>query len=422
MVRFENAFNSTLSKKAKKRVDTVFLAIKKEKSEKKVGYYSLPQKSKKLLKEINVYKKNNPFFSKQEINDIVIMGIGGSTLGTKAIYEALKHQYSQKRELHFLENCDSIQIEETLGKIKKEKTLFMVISKSGTTIETISIFKHILEEYKFDLSDQKQANQFVIITDEGSSLNAFANEYNIQQFFIPANVGGRFSVLSAVGVVPLSLMEFDVKALLKGAKEFGQSFFKKEQTSLLHKAYHYYKNINKQPINVMFTYSTRLQYFNQWYVQLWGESLGKKNELDKKVGLTPIGLVGSVDQHSFLQLIIQGPENKTVTFISIDDFGKKINIPKIKLPHLEKCDFANGSSFTKLLNAQCAATKESLEEEGIVVDEIKLTTLDEKNVGTLICYYEILTSVMGKFLKINTYDQPGVEFGKIKLVKKFEKR
>jgi glucose-6-phosphate isomerase len=324
--------------------------------------------------------------------------------------------------LHFLENCDPIEIATTLKKIKKEKTLFVVISKSGTTIETISLFKYILSKYKIHLEDSKESNRFIVITDKGSALNSFATKYSIQQFFIPSNVGGRFSVLSAVGVVPLSLVGFDVKALLDGAKEFKNSFFKKEQSHLLSKAYSYYKNATKYPMNVIFSYSSLFYYFNQWYVQLWGESLGKKNEVNQKVGLTPIGLVGSVDQHSFLQLIIQGPANKTVTFIGIEDFGKKINVPKMKLDYLQKCDFINGNSFTKLLNEQCNATKESLEEEGVMVDKIVLQKISEKNIGTLICYFELLTSAMGKLLHINTYDQPGVEFGKIKLVKKFEKR
>lgn len=422
MVIFDNTFESVITKKAHKSIDEIFKAMQKEKNSKKIGYYTLPQKSKKLIAEIAEYEKSNAFIQKKVIKDVLIMGIGGSTLGTKAIYEALKHQHKNKPKLHFLENCDPIDVSQTLKQLKKESTLFVVISKSGTTVETISLFKYVLEQYQFDLAKKEDAQQFIVITDEGSSLSLLATKYGIKQFFIPSNVGGRFSVLSAVGVVPLHMVGFDIKALLEGAKAFKNSFFKKEQYHLLYKAYSYYKNATQYPINVLFSYSSLFYYFNQWFVQLWGESLGKKNDFDQKVGLTPIGLVGSVDQHSFLQLIIQGPANKTVTFIAVENFGKKMDIPKISLPYLEKCDFINGHSFSKLLNEQCNATKESLEEEGVTVDKITLNELNEKSLGTLICYFEVLTSVMGKFLHINTYDQPGVEFGKVKLIKKFEKR
>lgn len=422
MVLFDNNFEAVLNKKAKKSMDGIFNAMKKEKTSQKIGYYTLPQKSKKLIEELETYTKNNSFIQSKAFKEVVVIGIGGSTLGTKAIYEALKHQHVKKPRLHFLENCDPLIIAQTLEAIKKENTLFIVISKSGTTIETISLFKYVLSQYRMDLNLTKHAQQFMVITSKASALSHFAQEYGIKQFFIPLNVGGRFSVLSAVGMVPLYLVGFDIKALLEGAKFFKNSFFKKEQQHLLYKAYFYSRQATKYPINVLFSYSSVFYSLNQWFVQLWAESLGKKNEKNEKVGLTPIGLVGSVDQHSFLQLIIQGPANKTVTFLSIEDFGKKTTIPKMNLPHLETSDFINGHRFSLLLNEQCDATKESLQEEGIVVDHIKLKALNEKSLGILICYFEILTSVMGKWLHINAYDQPGVELGKIKLIKKFEKR
>jgi glucose-6-phosphate isomerase len=422
MITFENGFKTKISSKTQNNVDAIFKAMKKEKNSHAIGYYTLPQKSKKLIEALQKYEKSNDFIQSKAFKDVVVIGIGGSTLGTKAIYEALKYEYKNQPRLHFLENCDAKEVHEVLSKIKKKKSLFIVISKSGTTIETISLFKYVLQYYKIDLKQKNMAQQFMVITSENSALSLFAQEYGLQEFYIPLNVGGRFSVLSAVGIVPLYLIGFDVQALLQGAKEFKNSFFKKEQQHLLHKAFFYHQKAKKYPINVLFSYSSLLHSFNQWYVQLWGESLGKKNEKGEKVGLTPIGLVGSVDQHSFLQLIIQGPSNKTVTFISVEQGCKKAIIPSMKLPHLQACDFINSHPMQTLLNEQCEATKESLIQEGIEVDHIKLQQLDEYHLGILICYFELLTSVMGKWLHINTYDQPGVELGKIKLIEKFEKR
>jgi len=420
MVSFQYQFNPKAGKRAKELIENSFKKMKTEKNSHKIGYYLLPQTSKQLLKEIEEFKTTNPYIKKALIKDIVIVGIGGSSLGTKAIYQILKHQQNSKIKLHFLENGDPIEITSTLKKLKKEKTLFVVISKSGTTIETISIFKYILKRFKISLEQKADINRLLAITDNDSALSQFANKYTIKQFHIPKNVGGRFSVLSAVGIVPLGLAGFKIEKLLAGAKKFKNSFFKKQEQHILEKAYFYYKNSKHYPINVVFSYSSLFSYFNQWYVQLWGESLGKIDKLNHKVGLTPIGLVGSIDQHSFLQLIIQGPSNKTVSFIKIKEFHKRTKIPKLKLDYLEKTDFINGYRFNKLLNEQCNATCESLIDENIPVDNITLDCISEENLGILICYYELLTSALGNMFDINTYNQPGVEFGKKKLLNKFQ--
>jgi len=420
MVSFQYQFNPKAGKRAKELIENSFKKMKTEKNSHKIGYYLLPQTSKQLLQEIEEFKTTNPYIKKALIKDIVIVGIGGSSLGTKAIYQILKHQQNSKIKLHFLENGDPIEITSTLKKLKKEKTLFVVISKSGTTIETISIFKYILKRFKISLEQKADINRLLAITDNDSALSQFANKYTIKQFHIPKNVGGRFSVLSAVGIVPLGLAGFKIEKLLAGAKKFKNSFFKKQEQHILEKAYFYYKNSKHYPINVVFSYSSLFSYFNQWYVQLWGESLGKIDKLNHKVGLTPIGLVGSIDQHSFLQLIIQGPSNKTVSFIKIKEFHKRTKIPKLKLDYLEKTDFINGYRFNKLLNEQCNATCESLIDENIPVDNITLDCISEENLGILICYYELLTSALGNMFDINTYNQPGVEFGKKKLLNKFQ--
>jgi glucose-6-phosphate isomerase len=418
MVYFKQYFENKYTKQIQKKFDKVYKALEDEKNSNKIGYYKLATKSKKVLKELQQFQSNNELFKKNKIQNIVVIGIGGSSLGTKAIYELLKLKQKSTLKIEFLENVDPLEIENKTNSFNKNNSIFIVVSKSGTTIETISIFKYIVKKFKIDLT--KEFNKVIAITDKNSSLWKLASKYKIKQFNIPSNVGGRFSVLSAVGLVPLSLAKFDIDGLLQGSQEFIDSFFAKKEEHLLQKAYFYYKNAKQYPINVLFSYSTYLSYFNNWYIQLWSESLGKINHKKNKVGLTPVGLVGSVDQHSFLQLIIQGPENKTVSFIQIKDFENEIKIPKKAYNYLEKTDFINGHTFNELINEEANATMQSIIDENIPVDSIILNKLAEKNIGALITYFELLTSATGKFFHINTYDQPGVEFGKKKLVESFK--
>lgn len=421
MLHFEHKFDAKIGKKAKESIEEVFNAMKKERDSGKIGYYNLPENGFSLLEEVEKYKNKNSLLKENSIRDVVVIGIGGSSLGTKAVYELLKDQVKTNKKLYFLENVDPLDITRILKNINRNKALFIVISKSGSTIETTSIFKYIMEKYKFSFKSKEDMKRFIAITDKGSALSMLAEKYEMKEFNIPLNVGGRFSVLSAVGIVPLCLVDFDVKGVLQGAQEYVESFFKKDDKLLLEKACFYSKSAKNFPINVMFTYSTLFNYFNQWYVQLWAESLGKINKFGENVGLTPIHLIGSVDQHSFLQLIIQGPKNKTVTIIKIDDFKKAIKVPKLTLDFLDKVDYINGHKFNELINAECDATYETIVDENIPADCIALDKITPENIGSLILYYELLTSAVGQFLEINTYDQPGVEFGKIKLVKKFTK-
>jgi len=371
-----------------------------------------------MMQNALAYASSNEFII--QCDTIVVIGIGGSSLGTKAIDSIFKHRNKDVKKMVFLENPDEIDLSEKLASIKKERTLFIIVSKSGATIETISIFKEIIERFCLDFADGDK-QQIITITDENSVLHKFSYYYGIKSFLIPANVGGRFSVLSAVGVVPLSIAGYDMKSVLEGATVMVERFFSQKENHILKKAAFLTRYKEDTPINVLFSYANCLEDFTKWYVQLWGESLGKIDKQGNNTGLTPIGHIGSVDQHSFLQLIMQGPRDKTVTFIKVDNFEKEIKVPNISLKFIEKTDYINGYSFNELIDGECDATKESIVKEGINVDGITLDVLNEKNIGKLILYYELLTSLCGIMLGVNTYDQPGVEIGKQILVKKFQK-
>ena len=393
-MKFELLFNTQDNSKEEKAYENLLKEFKSG----EIGYYHLPETSQKFL---------DLDFSDINYDEVVVIGIGGSSLGTKTVYK-MAVEYSPKPMI-FLENPDPIDISSKLKTIKNP--LIFVISKSGRTIETLSIFKEVINHFNLN----PKAKNIKIITDENSPLDKFAASWELESFHIPLNVGGRFSVLSAVGIVPLLACGIHPKELLEGAKEFRDSFFDKQEWHLCTKAALYANNHKDYPVNVLFAYSNILEDFAAWFVQLFGESLGKNSK-----EIMPVGHIGSIDQHSFLQLLMEGVGKKTVTFLKINDFKNPLTIPDIKLPFLEAVDYVNSHRFEELINKECEATKEALlSTNKYFIDEISIDNLNLKTTGKLIMYYEMLTSAIGSLMEVNTYNQPGVELGKKILKNKF---
>ena len=375
-----------------------------------IGYYNLPFQDTSSIKQYvkSITKKN-----------IAVIGIGGSTLGTVAIYDFLKKSHTFSKTLHFFESTDPMDIQSKLKKLTLIDTHFIVISKSGTTIETISIFKYLSSLITIDYKN------CTIISENDSKLTNYAKKQNIKTFEISKNIGGRFSVFSPVGLVPLAMIGVDIDNLLSGTKEVRDSFFTrgKYYETTMQKARFLVENKNRFAINIVFSYSTALEGFNRWYIQLWGESLGKKNINGTVQSLTPIGLVGPVDQHSFLQLIAEGKRDKTVTFIKIDNFEENIKIPIGTLNGFDDLDYIDGLSFSQLIDNQADATIESMKQlKDIPYDILTIDKVDEYNIAKLMYSYQLLTSAIGKFVQIDTYNQPGVEAGKVILIEKLKNR
>jgi len=386
--------------------EDIFYKISKEKDI--IGYYNLP------FQDTNEIKEYAKTVTQQ---DIVVVGIGGSSLGTYAIHKFLQHKENLKK-LHFLESTDPLDLERRISKVDLDDTLFIIISKSGTTVETVSILKYLHSITTMDKSNT------ICITENDSKLNDFAIANDMKTFDIPKNVGGRFSVFSTVGLVPLAIMGLDIDRILEGCKTIYNDYFDKGEyySTLMEKARFMVENKNKFNINVVFSYSSLLEGFNKWYVQLWGESLGKININKTKQALTPVGLIGPVDQHSFLQLIMEGKRDKTVTFIKVADFENDLTIPDITLPGLEGLDYINNIKFKNMINYQADATIEAIQNlKHIPCDVITIESQDEYNIGKLMYSYELLTSIVGSFVQIDTYNQPGVEAGKIILKNKLKK-
>ena len=399
-MKYQHNFNPTISN------EDIFDEIVKEKQS--IGYYNL------VFQETSKYKE---YATTVKQKNIVVIGIGGSTLGTYAIYKFLKHSKDLKKKLFFLETTDPIDIKSKVQAIDLSDTLFIVISKSGTTIETVSIFKYINSLVTCD------KNNTLVITEHDSKLNEYARANEIMSFEIPKNVGGRFSVFSAVGLVPLAIVGIDIDELLNGAKEVYDSFFSKDETyeRVLKKARFFVEYKNSFNINVIFSYSSRLEGFNKWYIQLWGESLGKIDINSTRQGLTPIGIIGPIDQHSFLQLIVEGKRDKTVTVIKVNDFDNNLKIPDVKLEGLDELNYLDCIEFSSLINKQADATIESINNlNDIPCDVITIDSVNERSCASLMYEYELLTSVCAKFMYIDAYDQPGVEAGKIILKQKLK--
>jgi len=387
--------------------EAIFDAIKEERET--IGYYSLPFQD---TKEIN------SFAATVTKKHIAVIGIGGSSLGTFAIYDFLKRTNNYSKELHFFESTDPIDINDRIKQLDLEDTLFVVISKSGTTVEMVSTFKYLHTKTIIDSSN------CVIISESDSKLTQYANKNSMKTFVVPKDVGGRFSVFSTVGLVPLACVGVNIDELLGGCQDTYNSFFnKKEQyTILMDKARFIVENKHSFSINVLFSYSSVLEGFNKWYIQLWGESLGKISVDTTRQAFTPIGIVGPVDQHSFLQLIAEGKRDKTVTFIKIEDRNDETTIPAVNLEGLEELNYLDNLSFNQLITHQADATIEALQNMGdIPYDVMTIEKVNERNLAGLMFNYQLLTSLIGNMVRINTYNQPGVESGKIILKDKLKK-
>ena len=356
------------------------------------------------------------FANSVQQNHIVVVGIGGSALGASAIYHFLNTVRAFDKQLHILDTTDPLILERKLKSFDMHNAFYCVISKSGTTIETVAVTKYI------DAVERLQSDNCVVITDEASALEQFADSRNIRHFAIPDNVGGRFSVLSSAGLVPLALVGVDIALLLEGAKRVRDDFFNHEGfcDTLMKKATFYAQNANTYNINCLFSYSEVFREFNAWYVQLWGESLGKKQRHSElHVGLTPVGLIGPTDQHSFLQLIVEGKRDKSVTVIKIKELNNTMRIPNSTLENLDMMDLINGYDFSELINMQADSIMQALDSlDNIPLDVIEIENVNAGSIGQLILYYELLTALVANMLDINAYDQPGVEMGKIILKEK----
>lgn len=389
----------------------------------KIGFYDLPS-DKKLVKEIINYVKNQ----KDKFENFVVLGIGGSALGNIALQSSLNHPYynllSKKKRngyprIFVLDNIDPELVSAFLDVINPSKTLFNVISKSGSTAETSAQFLIIAELLRKKLG-KKFVKNLVITTDKkNGDLRKTVDSFGIKSFEIPANVGGRFSVLSSVGLLMAAFAGINIKRLLAGASSMLERCKVDDlmkNPAYLNALFHYLMDTDKKKnISVMMSYSSPLYYWADWYRQLWAESLGKNKDIKGKpvsVGQTPVKALGVTDQHSQVQLYTEGPNDKVFTFLTVNKYRSDVEMPQFKLK-LSSLDYLEGKKISFLFNAEMKATEFALAERERPSCRIIFPVINEHTVGQFIMLYQISTAFAGQLYSIDAFDQPGVEAGKI---------
>ena len=360
---------------------------------------------------------------RKNYDHMVVLGIGGSALGTRAVIEAVGHQSTDPKKVSILDNLDPIVFEKLWAELDLSKTVFTVISKSGGTLETMAQCALILERLK--AAQLEPSDHFVAITDPKSgALRKWVQDGGIKHSLsVPSDVGGRFSVFTPVGILPLAFAGIDVEKFFNGA----QSFFKGEGFEGSHPLdviAHRTHELEAEGFSshVLMPYATVLKEFSSWFVQLWGESLGKESATGQRVGSTPVSAVGATDQHSLLQLLVEGPRKISTGFISIGDWtsdskselNPQITSMSSSLPSdFDSLSFAHGKSFGEILMAQSLATQNVLRKRSRPSYRIHLSELREANMGALMAFYMDYTTLVGASFDINPYNQPGVEEGKV---------
>lgn len=371
----------------------------------KLGFTKLTDTEKYINECQNVIKTID-----KKMDTLLVLGIGGSALGTSMVLDALPDNINKK--VIVIDNVDSHSIDKITKTLNPSTTIINIVSKSGGTVEPISQFKYFFNIFEKQLGTEKAIEHCILTTDSKDGvLRKLADKLHFKTLPIPSNVGGRFSILTPAGLFPLAFAGIDISKIIKGAKnqkDYGQ--LKAVKSAVID--YHMYKQ-NKN-IKILFPYSDRLVTFGQWYLQLFGESLGKRYNNNGEIvntGQTAVVAKGVTDQHSQLQLYMEGPSDKFIAFFKVTK-NKKITIPDT-FGDYEGFTLTSGKTFEQLLNAEMEGTMTALEESGMPIFEYSLENVDEETIGELIYLFELQTAITGSLLGINAFDQPGVEAGKI---------
>ena len=374
------------------------------------AFHRLLEASKELL----AIKYTANFLSKS-FENLIVIGVGGSDLGARAVIGALKSYYhnelpEKKRggmRVYFCgDTTDPKPLEELLENIDLQKTAINVISKSGNTLETMSVFFAIRQKLIKKVGVNQHKNHIIVTTDPSSGYLQKIAQKEGYRVLAHDTVGGRFSVLSTTGLLACACAGIDIDNLIAGAQEMRVLTKKnavEKNSSFLFAAINYLGYKNGKNISVLMPYDYKLKEFGGWFKQLWGESLGKNN-----LGQTPVNSLGPTDQHSQLQLYQQGPFDKIITFIK-SEAENELKTPEVKTDGIE---YFGENKFKDLLDAELEATATALAQEGKMNGTIIVPEVNEFYIGQLIYFFELATYYSGELYEINAFDQPGVELGK----------
>ena len=385
------------------------------------GWMDSPYNQKEVVKQINATAKR----IRKTCDSFVVLGIGGSALGPIAVFTALKHLYYNELpkkvrkgpKFYVIDNVDPEKMNALFDVIDIEKTMFNVITKSGATSETMSQYLIVMDMLTSKLGDKASEHIIATTSEFKGNLIKIAKERNIETFFIPEGVGGRFSELSPVGLLPAAVVGIDIAEMLRGAKEMDKKCKTDDMwrnPALAIATLQYIAIKSGKNIGVIMPYADSLKYTADWYAQLWAESLGKAVDNDGNkvnVGQTPVKALGVTDQHSQVQLFNEGPYDKVITFIEVGQFRSDYTIPN-GCEAYPDVNFMCGHSLGELMNTELFATRYNLVQQRRANYTIHLDTIDEYHIGGLLYLMELQTAYAGAMFDIDVYNQPGVEGGK----------
>ena len=406
--------NSELCKKA-------FETVQENRGKGMMGWSELPYNQDQVVADIletaKAVRKSCKYF--------VVLGIGGSALGPIAVFQALKHLHyndlkdkARKGPKFYVEdNVDPERMLALFDVIELDKTIFNVITKSGSTSETMSQYLIIWDMLKQKFGERAKDHVIATTSMQSGNLIKIAKKEGLKTFYIPDGVGGRFSELCPVGLLPAAVLGIDIKKMLKGAAYIDKLCNKPDYTKnpamafaiLQYLAFNQGKNVS-----VMMPYADSLKYMADWYCQLWAESLGKAVKKDGSpafVGQSPVKSLGVTDQHSQVQLYTEGPFDKVVTFIAVDGYRGSVTIPD-GCEEFPNVNFLCGHTLNELIDTERRATEYALTKKQRLNNTIYLPEVNEFTLGEFMFMLELATAYIGEMFGIDTYDQPGVEEGK----------
>jgi len=390
------------------RLESAYASLMARKSDPNefLGWIDTPEDTEAVRKVLR-YRKDNPW-----VKDFVVLGIGGSALGTQCVHTALG---KGSVRFHIVDNVEPEPIQELLHTLEPKGTLVNVISKSGSTAETMAAFLVFRKWLEDNLGADWKKHVAVTTEPARGILRPYAQAENLAAFDVPPAVGGRYSVTCPVGTLPLAFAEVDLENLMAGARKANETAQQPAAGNLPAQTALIQDLLMRKGMNiwVFMPYSTRLRYLPDWFVQLHDESLGKtkdKQGNEVRVGTTAVRAVGTTDQHAQVQLFREGPHDKLLTMIRLEHPDQDLEIPAVK--GLESLDYLFGRNFFDLLTAEAKATAHALAKAGQPNYTITLERLDAHNLGWLLQHLMWQTAFLGELWNINAFDQPGVELGK----------
>lgn len=404
------------------KVKEAFKYVKENRGKGMMGWTELPYNQDAIVEDIIACAKD----IQEKFDYFVVLGIGGSALGPIAIQQALNHMHyndlsKEKRngcpKLYVEDNVDPERMAALFDVIDLEKTCINVISKSGSTSETMTQYLILWDALTKAFGENAKDHVIATTDAQKGNLIKLANKEGFKKYVIPDGVGGRFSEMCPVGLLAAAVCGIDIKSMLQGAAymdKISNNDDIYENAPLMAAAMQYLAMEKGYNISVMMPYADSLKFMADWYCQLWGESLGKKNDLNGNqvyVGQTPVKALGVTDQHSQVQLYTEGPFDKVITILGVDNYRCEVKIPN-GCEDIPAVNFLCGHTMNELITAERNATEYALLKSGHLNHTIMIPEVNAFTIGELMYFYELETAYCGAMLNINTFDQPGVEEGK----------